>query len=301
MAVAAAARSIQYGKYVALNALMLGNLAAYTDFNYFNEAAPLRPLLHLWSESRSSSICSIHCSCWLCCAGGRRASFGPVTARGRIARRVRVRAHTLCRSPTSYLMPTRGWELGAGALLAGRLARTAQSDRERVGSRPCAGSPHRLHHRVCARNTLPRDFLRSLFALPPWCSSRAHGAGVNRLLAAGHSSGSASLPIQLYLWHVPVLVFFRYCLLHEPRAGELARAGALVVLPGDGELDTHRAACSHTPRAPFESFICVRGLTVAALLLGAGMVLWRSEGFRRTPALQVSSASHARKTATQRR
>src|SRR5262249_13391208 len=40
---------ILFGKYVTLNALALGNFAGYTDSGYFDLAAPLRPLLHLWS------------------------------------------------------------------------------------------------------------------------------------------------------------------------------------------------------------------------------------------------------------
>ena len=271
------------GKYVALNALMLGNLAGYTDFGYFVAGAPLRPLLHLWSigvEEQFYLLYPLFVLLVLHKWPSHLRSILSFLAAASLA----LCLYGSYRMPvaTFYLMPTRGWELGAGALLALGLWRAPRSLIANEWAALLALSA------LIACVTLYEPGMRypGLFTLPVCVAtlfliaSNAHShSRVGRLLSVGPLVWVGLASYSLYLWHAPVIVFFRYCLLHEPRAGELALAGALIVfLAAASWTLIERPVRTRRVLRSNRTFVHAAWI-FAALLLGTGIVLWRSEGF----------------------
>ena len=271
------------GKYVTLNALMLGNLAAYTDFGYFVAGASLRPLLHLWSiavEEQFYLLYPLFTLFVLHKWPSHLRSILSLLAAASLA----LCLYASYRMPLAnfYLMPTRGWELGAGALLALGFWRAPRSQIANEWAAVLALGALV----VCITLYGPGMRYPGLFTLPVCVAtllliaSGAHRPGrVSRLLAVGPLVWVGLASYSLYLWHAPVLMFFRYYLLRDLRLGELALAGALIAF-----LATASWALIERPVRTRQVLRSNRSFVhavwvFAALLLGAGIVLWRSEGF----------------------
>lgn len=211
--------------------LFASNLWFFTDTGYFAGGADVKPLLHTWSLAveeqfyigfpvlllviarfaskwRIAIIWAIACTSLALCIAMRRDATGFAF----------------------YLLPTRGWELFAGGLLAlGAIAPVRNRLlREGIAS---AGLAAIIYAVVCFdKNTL----FPGAAALVPVLGAAAlihaaPGTCVGRLLGAAPLVGIGLISYSLYLWHWPFIVFAEYAT-DLPLHGSLQ----LLVIVGSG-------------------------------------------------------------------
>lgn len=192
--------------------LFVSNLWFFTDTGYFAGGADVKPLLQTWSLAvEEQYYIGFPILLMLLARFGTRARAGVVAAIG-------IASLTLCivmqRDTTGfafYLLPTRAWELLAGALLALGVvpAIRARWLREAVAwaGLLAIGSAVLLYD----RNTL----FPGVAALAPVLGAMAllhcaPGTIAGRALALPPLVGIGLISYSLYLWHWPLIVFTEY-------------------------------------------------------------------------------------------
>ena len=199
--------------------LFASNIYFYRSTDYFAAPDQEQPLLHTWSLSVEEQFYLVFPVLMLLLHRYLPRRWVAVLATislGSLA----LSAWSVSNERTAeafYLLPMRAWELGAGALLA------AAGSRELVRGRAahvvsCAGLALIGYAAMAYDATTPFPGLR---ALPPVL-------GAVLLIAAGERSAVGRVlswrPVvlvglmsySLYLWHYPVLVFYRAYRLQEP-------------------------------------------------------------------------------------
>lgn len=217
------------GKHVAAGAAFVSNLALWREAGYFDAAADLKPLLHLWSLGIEEQYYLLWPLLLYAFSRSRRALLGMIVAVGAasfVLNVALVGAH-----PTSafYLPVTRFWELLGGSLLA-YLGRNGK----RFGAGSNAVSLAGLALLVAGLALL--DGSR---AFPGWWALLPVG-GTMLVIAAGPTAwlnrrifslrpvvyvGLISYP--LYLWHWPLLSYAR--IIHGGEAPWTLRLGLLAL------------------------------------------------------------------------
>ena len=275
-----------FGKSVVGLALLASNVQFWKSIDYFNNAADEKPLLHTWSLSVEEQF-YIFVPVFLLLLAKRsqlhRAflllSVAAVVSFG-------LSVDWTQRHPTSnfYLLPTRAWELFAGALLA--------------FSSPC-GIKNKWLNEVLALVGMaliivpcfaynPETPFPGLAALPPvlgsalliWIGSSSEGLSwIGRVLASKPVVFVGLISYSLYLWHWPLFSFTRYLSIKTPGAAVWwALIGASVAL----------ATLSwRFVETPFRQrkVLAARPQLFAAtavlfvLMLGTGIVMFQTQGF----------------------
>jgi len=192
--------------------LFLSNLWFFTDTGYFAGGADVKPLLQTWSLAvEEQYYIGFPILLMLLARFGTRARTGVVAG-------IAIVSLTLCifmqRDTTGfafYLLPTRAWELLAGALLALGFVPTIRACwlRETVvwAGVLAIGAAVILYD----RNTLFPGFA----ALAPVLGAAAllhsaPGTSAGRALALPPLVGIGLISYSLYLWHWPLIVFTEY-------------------------------------------------------------------------------------------
>lgn len=192
--------------------LFVSNLWFFTDTGYFAGGADVKPLLQTWSLAvEEQYYIGFPILLMLLARFGTRVRAGVVAA-------IAVTSLTLCivmqRDTTGfafYLLPTRAWELLAGALLALGVVPAIQARwlREAVawaGLLAIGGAVF-----LYDRNTL----FPGVAALAPVLGAMAllhcaPGTIAGRTLALPPLVGIGLISYSLYLWHWPLIVFTEY-------------------------------------------------------------------------------------------
>jgi peptidoglycan/LPS O-acetylase OafA/YrhL len=219
------------------------NILFFLESGYFETSAELKPLLHTWSLAVEEQF---YIFFPILLAGlfalARRLFPDAEPSRGRRLAFATVAALSLCSlagaqygaqhfpSANFYLIPTRAWELGAGALCA-----FVHFDRTARGSRwlAWAGLALILIAVLSFDETTPFPSLWTLLpvggtALVVLFAAPAGGAG--RLLAWRGCVGIGLISYSAYLWHQPILAFIRLRSLEDPALHWMVLA-ALLSLP----------------------------------------------------------------------
>jgi peptidoglycan/LPS O-acetylase OafA/YrhL len=190
-------------KNIVASALFSANLMLLSQVSYFDLAAHMKPLLHLWSLGIEEQFYLVWP--WALRLLPRRWLVPAIAAMivGSFALNVAMIDHYP--SETFYLPFTRAWELLAGALLT-QIPRQARSTNEMLGG--------------CGLSALIASFF--LFnmhtAFPGWAAAlpvlgtalliASEGSFVSRVAFANRTAVSVGLiSYPLYLWHWPLLVF----------------------------------------------------------------------------------------------
>ena len=206
----------------------VSNIFFWRKSDYFDTAAELKPLLHTWSLAVEEQFYVLF-PLFLAAAyrlGKRRllalmASLAVLSLAAAQFGAIRWQAFTF------FLLPTRGWELLIGALLAvacgsGRQAPGGRAAAE-VGS--LAGMALLLYSVFAFDENTP---FPSLYALTPTLGTAllilfaVPQTWVGKVLGARALVGIGLVSYSAYLWHQPLLAFARYSSSDPPTAGVMA-------------------------------------------------------------------------------
>lgn len=212
------------------------NIFFWQSNNYFDAGSDLKPLLHTWSlgvEEQFYVLFPIFLM--LAWRLGRKRIVGLLTIVALLSLASAVYATSTKPVAAFFLLPTRGWELAMGSLIAFHLEGKARDQfppalkqiLSLVGLGLIAGA---------ALTFTKETPFPGFYALVPTV-----GAGliivfgssetfVGRLLASRVLVGVGLISYSAYLWHQPLLSFARHRSLMEP--GELVIAGIIVLVFG---------------------------------------------------------------------
>ena len=199
------------GRSVVATALVLSNVYFWRTSGYFAPAADLKPLLHTWSLAVEEQFYVFFPLLLMIVARflGRRFVLwiGLMT----------VTSLALClvltpRMPSVsfFLLPTRVWELGVGALIAAGGAPRIGSARGR-GLLALLGVALIAYGVIGLSEADPFPGWRALYPVLGAGLIIAYGAGtgVGGVLSRGPLVYVGKISYSLYLWHWPVIVFYR--------------------------------------------------------------------------------------------
>jgi peptidoglycan/LPS O-acetylase OafA/YrhL len=206
----------EFGQSLVAVATFVSNIYFYNNADYFAAPTETTPLLHTWSLAVEEQFYVVFPLILVACRRASRRSLalgilvGSMISLG--AAEYASRVH-----PTGdfYLMPTRAWELGVGALLALADGRWKSPGRFAGNSLALAGLAAVVFSMAHFTESTRHPGLISLvpvlgtaaliaFAVP--------GTWIGRLLSTGPLVGIGLVSYSAYLWHQPVFAFAR---IHE--------------------------------------------------------------------------------------
>lgn len=257
------------------------NALFWTETGYFQPAVDFKPLLHTWSLAVEEQFYLLF-PLLLMLLPGRRSRWVPVVVSATVLVSFLlavVAAHTHP-SANFYLIPTRMWELGAGALLAlipiGRRPGGVVAD-----SGAALGLLMILYAfvRYDASTPFPSQF--TLLPVVGTCLLillAEHSRVVGAVLRTKVLVGVGLMSYSLYLWHQPVFAFMRMREAYESALSVTLAATTMVPLLA--------ALTWKYVEQPFRNRRAVSGPKAAAvgacavfLLLGAGLAGQLTNGF----------------------
>jgi peptidoglycan/LPS O-acetylase OafA/YrhL len=228
---------VGYGKSQLATLGFVANVYFWRDTNYFARIAETKPLLHLWSLGVEEQFYILFPPLLLVLGRYWRRGALPIVAALVV---LSLAAHVFAlfvdgSGPAFFLLPTRAWELGLGALPAllprgFRLADPMPAIASTVGGALVVWSL-----------VLPLD------KIAMWPAPIVSVVGATALVAAGLNASPwlnrlltlrpvvfvGLISYSLYLWHWPILVFSRYYLVREYAPWEvplvLVAMGAMAV------------------------------------------------------------------------
>ncbi|GAB4263639.1 MAG: acyltransferase family protein [Pararhodobacter sp.] len=212
--------------------LFLSNMLFISEVDYFAPAAEDTPLLHTWSLAVEEQFYILFpLILWALWRAGRGkgllAGVALITVASLVFSEWAWRAYP---AQSFYFLPSRAWELGAGALCA----LVPQRAPDRPGALRQALGLAGLTAIAVSVVALDRTYpFPSLWALLPVGGSVAvilwatPGTWAARLLSLRVMVGIGLISYSAYLWHHPVFVFARALLGVEPGAWTMAGLSAL--------------------------------------------------------------------------
>ena len=225
-----------FARSLAAAAISLSNVLFWRESGYFDTSSELKPLLHTWSLGVEEQYYMVFPLLLLGLARWRP-HWTPHVLWAGAALSLALAQWAALRQPSLafYLLPTRGWELLAGALLA------------YYHSHPVTRIPHAaalnqagslLGLAMVAYAVLRFDQhtpFPGVYALLPTLGAvlmiacAQPGTWVGCLLATPLLVGIGLISYSAYLWHQPVLAFARYYLVEQPSPAIMAALLLLVM------------------------------------------------------------------------
>ncbi len=217
----------QLGRHVAAGAGFVSNIALWREAGYFDAAAELKPLLHLWSLGIEEQYYLVWPLALFLLRGHPRRMLAMVLVVGALSFALNVALAEGHPSTAFYLPVTRFWELLGGSFLACLGAGMPARARE-AASFAGAGLIAAAILLLDASSTFP-----GFWALLPVVGamlviSAGPSAWLNRALFGNRVAvyiGLVSYP--LYLWHWPLLAYAR--IVHGTEPPATLRAALLVL------------------------------------------------------------------------
>ena len=265
-----------FSRSVVAVALFVSNILFWRESGYFDTAGELKPLLHTWSLSIEEQFYLLFPVTLLLLwkLGRRRLELALVVG---LVLSLALAEYASRQSPSAgfYLLPTRGWELLAGAYLASR--ERARPFAVRPGFASMLALIGLLLIVISVASFGPQTRHPGLLSLLPVGGTALViaygqvGGLATRLLTNRLLVGAGLISYSLYLWHQPVFVFARHASMRD------VSGPAAALLLG---LSIGLAAITWKfVETPFRNRVQVRGPvlwtvagtgSVALLLLGIG-------------------------------
>jgi peptidoglycan/LPS O-acetylase OafA/YrhL len=223
---------IGYGKSLLATLVFAANIYFWRDTDYFSAAAEQKPLLHIWSLGVEEQfyilfpLILVLLARWL----PHRALYAiAALALGSLAANM-LALFVGGGLPAFYLLPTRAWELGLGAVLAllpphaaprGTTAGVVAS----VGALLIVTAIIRpLNSDWIVPAAMPAAIGTALLVL----AGQHDRSLINRMLRLRPVVFVGLISYSLYLWHWPIIVFSQYYLVHALTPPEMAAALGLM-------------------------------------------------------------------------
>lgn len=268
------------GESAIFAAFGLSNFFFYKNTGYFDPQADLQPLLHTWSlgvEEQFYLVWPLLLAGFAWLAKGRR-SLVPALISLVIAASFIFWAYKLATKPNyAFYQPhTRAWELAAGALLV-----FVAPVRSKVLSEVFAGVGLVLvvcsfmlsAWPVAGANVVPAVIGSALLLLPK------ENSVVGRLLSLAPMRGTGLISYSLYLWHWPLIVFFR----HYANGAALKPIEAVAISVASfacAFLSWKYVEKPMRRRWGSPAKVIIAGLASAAVLASVGFLIDQTGGFR---------------------
>ncbi|MDK1383918.1 acyltransferase family protein [Sinorhizobium sp. 8-89] len=218
-----------FGDSVQAAALFTSNVLFRSESGYFDVAAEMKPLLHIWSLSVEEQFYLIFpVAVFLCFKFARRHIFAIVLAVALLSFGASTWGITHSPEKAFYLLHFRIWELLTGVLVA-IAPRPAYAPR---GAQALAALGLLAIFLAVFTYTPDTPFPGAHAAVPCLGTAlmiHAHCRGglIARLLSSPVSVFTGRISYSLYLWHWPLIVFARYGLGHELTTGWALSAVAM--------------------------------------------------------------------------
>jgi peptidoglycan/LPS O-acetylase OafA/YrhL len=285
------------GASAVATALFVSNILFYLTTDYFEASARSIPLLHTWSLAVEEQFYLVFpVLAWALHRWARRYLVIALLALVLSSLVLSVFGTQLARFFTFYLLPTRVWELGAGALLALAPARP-------IGSRPLR---ELIAWLGLALLIAPMFYLSEasafpgINALPPvlgavFLIGYAQGTSIGAALSSPPLVYLGLISYALYLWHWPVIVFDLAITGPDQDSFDIARVLALSL----GLAALSRPLIELPFRRGLQQVpsprLLLGGVAALLVLAGAGLTLMRGDlGARSFPGEVLALANYAR-------
>lgn len=222
---------VRFGRFLLSVPFFVSNLEAWHETGYFQSGAPENPLLHLWSISVEEQFYLLYPILLLALARrGRRQITSLLICAAVISFVLCCWGSYAKPSATYYLIPPRAWELllgGLGAVGAIRAPKSKYSAEiisavalVAISVAACTYSLHTPYPGIYA--AVPTASTVALLVV-----GATHSTWTHKVLSTRPLVATGLISYSLYLWHLPILAFYRYFYLKQFRPVELA-----VVLAG---------------------------------------------------------------------
>ena len=283
------------GRSIAAAAGFLSNVYFWTQAGYFTAPAEAQPLLHTWSLAVEEQFYIVFPPLLYLMATYARRHLALLLAGLCTLSFAACVVLTELHQPTAfYMLPTRAWELGIGAGLA---LWTRQRGGPQPGSLPLAALG-------VALVVVPMVLLDKQTAFPGWVAvvpvlgatlliGWGNAGPVGRLLSSVPMVAVGKVSYSFYLWHWPVIVFWKVHAGEETSGLEMLALG--LVSLGLAALSTHFIERPfRTPRARHAAagrVVALGGLGLAALAGIGGLASYNLVPLRGFPDDVVQIAS----------
>jgi peptidoglycan/LPS O-acetylase OafA/YrhL len=289
------------GETVTAAALFVSNFYFWITTDYFDSPANSVPLLHTWSLAVEEQfyiffplvLLALH-------RWARRYLVFALIAAVIASLVLSVFGTSIARIATFYLLPTRAWELGAGAILAaaGAPAIAFRPAREAIAALALALVVAPMFY-LSEASTFP-----GLNAVPPVLGATlliAYGEGtlVGRVLQWRPLVYIGLISYALYLWHWPVIVFDTFITGPDMGPLDIARVTALSLLLAALSRPLIETPFRHGLRVKSSVWVVVTGGVALVVIAGLGYLFTRPDmPPRQYPTKVMAMADYAQYTHT---
>lgn len=268
------------GKAAIAQSLMVANIYFMRSGGYFAETSELQPLLHTWSLAVEEQFYMFFPLILVFFLRKTRIAV-PALIIGTLASlALSISGTHSDPSATFYLLPTRAWELAAGGLLAimESKIRLKNTVRELVAWVGLAAIV--LPMMIYSKSTP----FPGLAAIPPVlgtvlliAANRNTGTFVGRTLSKKYFVAIGLTSYSLYLWHWPVLVFFKHCMVEQSAVSIFSALSITALLSWlSWRFVEIPFRSSKTLRKSARAFAF--GAALAGTTITAGIVVWQMQG-----------------------
>jgi peptidoglycan/LPS O-acetylase OafA/YrhL len=270
-----------YSRSLLATLAFVANVYFWRDTDYFSRAAEEKPLLHLWSLSVEEQFYIFFPIVLVLLARWWRRGIMPMVVLLTVGSLI-ANIFLVSRgggSPAFFLLPTRAWELGLGAVLALLPAHTnLQSTKAHLvsvfgGILILVGiaSPHMV---LQISPYIPVAFPAVLGAALLIFAGREASPFFNRLLSLRGCVWIGLISYSLYLWHWPIVVFSRYYLTREFSDFEMWLALGVMFICAIGSWHFVEQPL-RSKRVSIKTILYLVGAGVVLLVLFSVLVLWQ--------------------------